>query len=185
MGVCSPRWLTQFRRDCRLIPNSTASPRHYTWQVVYGVFSDSHRLHHHSVSTASNMHRLAFVRTAVAARIVANARAPTISPRIAFQLRHGSTKPSDERKQVLEARDDLQRDWDAKVITYEELKPKTEQPSPVRWRSHSTVLRLSHQVLGQVLDRCPRARRGSTRLNTFRGQPPAFSHLKCIPPPCC
>ncbi|KAH9853191.1 Rhodanese-like protein [Lenzites betulinus] len=79
------------------------------------------------------MHRLAFARTAVAARIVANARAPTISPRIAFQLRHGSTKPSDERKQVLEARDDLQRDWDAKVITYEELKPKTEQPSPDKY----------------------------------------------------
>ncbi|KAI0824133.1 Rhodanese-like protein [Trametes gibbosa] len=79
------------------------------------------------------MHRLAFARTTAAARIVANARAPTISPRIAFQLRHGSTKPSDERKQALEARDDLQRDWDAKVITYEELKPKTQQPSPEKY----------------------------------------------------
>lgn len=32
---------------------------------------------------------------------------------------------------MLDQRADLQRDWDAKVITYEELKPKTLQPSPV------------------------------------------------------
>ncbi|KAF8168330.1 Rhodanese-like domain-containing protein [Crassisporium funariophilum] len=34
------------------------------------------------------------------------------------------------KKAALEARDDLQRDWDAKVLTYEELLPKTESPSP-------------------------------------------------------
>ena len=37
---------------------------------------------------------------------------------------------------MLEAQNDLQRDWDAKVITYEELKPKTVQPSPVSFHSH-------------------------------------------------
>ncbi|KAJ7900104.1 hypothetical protein B0H14DRAFT_2672283 [Mycena olivaceomarginata] len=33
------------------------------------------------------------------------------------------------RKAAQERSDDLQRDWDAKVITYEELLPKTQSPS--------------------------------------------------------
>jgi rhodanese-related sulfurtransferase len=36
------------------------------------------------------------------------------------------------RKAAQERSDDLQRDWDAKVITYEELLPKTQSPSAVR-----------------------------------------------------
>lgn len=41
-------------------------------------------------------------------------------------------KELDPRKAWLEKQDDMQRDWDAKVLTYEELKPRTQQPSPVR-----------------------------------------------------
>lgn len=35
------------------------------------------------------------------------------------------------KKAALEREDDLQRDWDAKVISYVELWPKTQSPSPV------------------------------------------------------
>lgn len=40
-------------------------------------------------------------------------------------------KQLDPRKQWLRRQDDLQRDWDAKELTYEELKLRTEQPTPV------------------------------------------------------
>ncbi len=81
------------------------------------------------------MFRLALSRSAGIARAVSHVRAPVVSPRIALGLRHESTI-SDERKKVLEARDKLQGDWDAKEITYEELKPKTQQPSAVRFPVH-------------------------------------------------
>lgn len=35
------------------------------------------------------------------------------------------------KKAALERLDDLQRDWDAKIITYEDLVPITESPTPV------------------------------------------------------
>jgi thiosulfate:glutathione sulfurtransferase len=35
------------------------------------------------------------------------------------------------RKAALEKQDNLQRDWDGKEITYSELKPRTECPTPV------------------------------------------------------
>ncbi|THH27021.1 hypothetical protein EUX98_g7167 [Antrodiella citrinella] len=33
------------------------------------------------------------------------------------------------RRAALETRDDKQRDWDAKILSYEDLKPRTQQPS--------------------------------------------------------
>lgn len=78
------------------------------------------------------MLRLAFARSVAVARAVPHVRPPVASVRLAVQqIRHESSKVSDERRQALKARDDLQRDWDASVITFEQLKPKTLQPSPV------------------------------------------------------
>jgi len=34
------------------------------------------------------------------------------------------------KKAALEREDDLQRDWDARILSYEELLPKTQSPSP-------------------------------------------------------
>lgn len=83
------------------------------------------------------MLRLALSRSVHVARATALPRPALISSRTALQhVRFESSKVSDERKKVLEAQNDLQRDWDAKVITYEELKPKTVQPSPVSFHSH-------------------------------------------------
>jgi len=44
-------------------------------------------------------------------------------------VRTQSSDATDPRRVALDAKDDLQRDWDAKTLTYEELKPKTLQPS--------------------------------------------------------
>ena len=80
-----------------------------------------------------DMLRVAFSRSVVAARLATSARSPAPLSRIALQhIRWESSTAPDQRKQQLEAADELRRDWDAKVITYEELKPKTTQPSPVR-----------------------------------------------------
>lgn len=40
---------------------------------------------------------------------------------------------ADLKKQNLREQDKLQKDWDASELTYEELKPRTEQPTPVRY----------------------------------------------------
>ncbi|KAI8995320.1 Rhodanese-like protein [Trametes punicea] len=79
------------------------------------------------------MLRLAVARNAIATRAAIRASPCGAAPRLALQLRRGFTKVSEERKKALEARDNLQRDWDARVITYEELKPKTLQPSPDKY----------------------------------------------------
>jgi thiosulfate:glutathione sulfurtransferase len=46
-------------------------------------------------------------------------------------IRYQSNKVDDDRKKTLEHVNDMMRDWDARVLTYEELKPKTLNPSPV------------------------------------------------------
>ena len=101
--------------------------------------------------TFSGMLRLAFTRSATVARTATCARA-TVSPRLVQQLRHESTKPSEERKEALESRNNIQRDWAAPVITYEELKPKTLQPSPVCLFCEPTRRCISHLSSGQILD---------------------------------
>ena len=40
------------------------------------------------------------------------------------------------RKALHKEKDRLAKDWDAKVLSYEELVPRTEQPSPVRNKAH-------------------------------------------------
>lgn len=44
---------------------------------------------------------------------------------------HAASVPDDLKKQRLREQDALQRDWDATVLSYEELKPRTEQPNSV------------------------------------------------------
>lgn len=36
------------------------------------------------------------------------------------------------RKEMFEKMDDLQRDWDGNILSYEDFLPKTQNPSPVR-----------------------------------------------------
>ncbi|KAL7285685.1 hypothetical protein ACG7TL_000790 [Trametes sanguinea] len=80
------------------------------------------------------MLRLALARSATAARAaVIHVKPGYVSSRLALQVRYESSLSPEERKQRQQARADQQRDWDAKEITYEELKPKTLQPSPDKY----------------------------------------------------
>ena len=76
------------------------------------------------------------------------------SPLLQLPTRFESTQAPDPRRAALEAKDDLQRDWDAKVLSYEELKPKTQQPSPVGFDSSLAfdVLRSNIPHLGCIFD---------------------------------
>ena len=85
------------------------------------------------------MLRTTIIRTArVAAR-----RCPTAAAFTSIRLNStqtpapASTKPPKTEEQralkaALEKQDDLQRDWDAKVIPYEQFIAKVENPLPVR-----------------------------------------------------
>jgi len=74
-----------------------------------------------------SMLRVAFSRAVAVSRSTGWARSSAL-PRTSL-LRLARYESQDARKQWLDKKDDLQRDWDAKELTYEELKPKTEQPS--------------------------------------------------------
>jgi rhodanese-related sulfurtransferase len=47
-------------------------------------------------------------------------------------LRYNSASALQRLKEARELKDKLQRDWKAPILTYEQVKPKTERPSPVR-----------------------------------------------------
>lgn len=71
--------------------------------------------------------------------IVGTATRPVFTHFVRFNSSQtpSSTKPpltpeQIKRKEALEREDDLQRDWDANILTYEELLPITESPTPVR-----------------------------------------------------
>lgn len=59
--------------------------------------------------------------------------------------------PADQKlKEAREKNDDLQRDWDAKELLYNELKPKTENPTPVSI-SHGLYLYYTFMVTCRIL----------------------------------
>jgi len=53
----------------------------------------------------------------------------SVSAFIRLNSSSSSTPTPEEKKAALERRDDLSRDWHARKLTYEEVKPKSEQPS--------------------------------------------------------
>ncbi|EPT04133.1 hypothetical protein FOMPIDRAFT_1034817 [Fomitopsis schrenkii] len=77
------------------------------------------------------MFRVALRRTAAMglARSTPALTARGVLPRLSPVVRYNSSKPLLTEKEQLEAQDDLRRDWDARILSYEELKPKTQQPS--------------------------------------------------------
>lgn len=103
-------------------------------------------------------------------------------PSVVQSVRLETTKaPSSEskppRQQGLKAaqelNDNLQRDWDAKEVSYEILKPRTSSPTPVS--SHTILSNPIHgQVVGYILDRCPRTWWGHPRNDPLSSQLTAF-----------
>ncbi|KAI1797681.1 Rhodanese-like protein [Ganoderma leucocontextum] len=80
------------------------------------------------------MLRLALSRSAAVAHVASHVRAPAFSARVTQQqIRSQSTESPEDRRKPSGGVEALRRDWDAKVITYEELKPKTIQPSPDKY----------------------------------------------------
>lgn len=63
-------------------------------------------------------------------------RAAHPRPLVALRFNSNLSPVDDARKAAQKAQNELQRDWDAKVITYNELKPKTDSPSTVRIDFH-------------------------------------------------
>lgn len=99
--------------------------------------------------------RVAARRSIIAGRVT--------QPALLHFIRHNSsqtpsaTKPpltseQIEKKQALKRQDDLQRDWDAKILSYEELVPITQSPTPVSLSSRC-ILREHFSKLNLVLDR--------------------------------
>jgi Skp family chaperone for outer membrane proteins len=93
---------------------------------------DDHVVYNKSFS-AFTMLRIATVR---AARLAFRPQAyKPVSFARTIQRYESTTSKSDKHatafKQAQQLSDELQRDWDAKVVTYEELLPKTRSPSAV------------------------------------------------------
>lgn len=91
-----------------------------------------------TAKTVSRLNRLApaAFRSAVVSGIRLNSTQPPNAPA------EQSAKPPKTPEQIakraaLEAEDELQRDWDPKlIISYEHFLPKTQNPSPVRVLTH-------------------------------------------------
>jgi thiosulfate:glutathione sulfurtransferase len=75
----------------------------------------------------------------------ARTAAVAVAPRIVYAVRWNSTKPpvseaadaaakaaKAAKKAALDARDELQKDWTAPVVTYEQVKQMSEAPGTVR-----------------------------------------------------
>lgn len=83
------------------------------------------------------------VRTASRASVSRAVLPPTYSAATRFTgIRFNSSQPeSDEAakaalKEARKLKDKLNHNWDAPILTYEQLKPKTASPSPVRSTTH-------------------------------------------------
>ncbi|TFK23120.1 endoplasmic reticulum protein [Coprinopsis marcescibilis] len=91
------------------------------------------------------MLRTSFVRTARTlptryTRVALAVQRPAISAAVRWNSNQApasgkSPKTPEElaKKAAYEKHNDLQRDWDAKVLSYEELLPKTQSPTPSTW----------------------------------------------------
>jgi len=60
-------------------------------------------------------------------------------------------KTTETGKKILEANNEIQRDWNATVIAYNDLKPKTQSPNPVRLLLQCVeTLQLNTSVAGHL-----------------------------------
>ncbi|KAH9487150.1 Putative thiosulfate sulfurtransferase, mitochondrial [Psilocybe cubensis] len=86
------------------------------------------------------MFQRSIIRTLRTASRANLASVTAVRPAVALSVRFNSTQPpsstkafktpeEQERRQQLDLQDKMEKDWDAKVITYEDFLPKTENPS--------------------------------------------------------
>lgn len=99
------------------------------------------------------------------------------------QTKRQKTPEEALKKAALERQDDLQRDWDAKKLTYEEFLPRTQNPSPVRLRPYVQCRPLNN-CLGHLHHRRPRTRGSYARHDSGRRQRASFrSEQRASPVP--
>ena len=55
-----------------------------------------------------------------------------VRPLVVLGTRFNSTRTPEQRKASNNAKEELQKDWIAPILTYEEVKQKSQQPSEVR-----------------------------------------------------
>lgn len=79
------------------------------------------------------MLRLGFARIAPSSSALLRTRMPVQSTQLVLhQVRYNSSvRTPEEGKKALDEKATSQPDWNATVLSYEELKPKTLQPTPV------------------------------------------------------
>ncbi|KAI0067878.1 endoplasmic reticulum protein [Artomyces pyxidatus] len=80
------------------------------------------------------MLRVAIARSVPVVRAAVVRSGVSRSPVLSFGIRYNSSKPLTPeqhaaRRAILDARDSLQKDWTAPVISYEAVKQKSQQPS--------------------------------------------------------
>lgn len=80
----------------------------------------------------------------------AAAGASSVVPSLNFAVRFQSSKADDLVKKAREIQNDMLRDWQAPILTYEELKPRTISPSPVR--PYATTRHAAYHCAGRVFD---------------------------------
>ncbi|KAF7789862.1 hypothetical protein EIP86_000810 [Pleurotus ostreatoroseus] len=97
------------------------------------------------------MFRVALLRATTRASVRSTVSLRATGPAMRF-VRFESNEAQGSRRQLLEARDELQRDWDAKEITYETLKPRTLQPTPVRTCLESICISLMRSQDAYLID---------------------------------
>ncbi|CAA7264702.1 unnamed protein product [Cyclocybe aegerita] len=83
-----------------------------------------------SVRTASRSHAVSFTAFRPAAAHFIRFNSTATPPASDSSSKPPKTPEQLAKKAALERQDDLQRDWDAKILTYEELLPRIQNPSP-------------------------------------------------------
>jgi hypothetical protein len=102
---------------------------------------------------------------------------------VRFNSTQGSTKSAADlaKRKALDEKDRLQADWDAKVVSYEDILPKTQNPTAV------CLFRVSFPITpdSERLDRIPSSSMSENRMRLPRvlsHHPSTFPSLSCPMP---
>lgn len=110
------------------------------------------------------------LRTAFKSSIAVTSRSSVriTRPRVVLGTRFNSSRTPEQQKAWIKAKEELQKDWIAPILSYEEVKQKSQQPSEVR-TAFVVYLMDSRLYPECVFDRCAGTRRGTTRHDPVGG----------------
>jgi hypothetical protein len=110
------------------------------------------------------------LRTAFKSSIAVTSRSSVLitRPRVVLGTRFNSSRTPEQQKAWIKAKEELQKDWIAPILSYEEVKQKSQQPSEVR-TTFAVCLVGSHLYPECIFDRCAGTRRSTTRHDPVGG----------------